>query len=65
MLARAYLMVALLSFGLYGVLWLASSTPYFKDRARVRRILRRSFLITVSVAVTVATLATIITVERH
>jgi predicted ferric reductase len=65
MLARAFLMTVLGSGALYGVFWLITCTPYFKNPSRIRRILARSILAFASIALTVATLAFIIAVERH
>jgi hypothetical protein len=65
MLARAFFVALLLACGLYGIGWLATSTPFFKSRERVRRILLRAFLALASIGLTVTILALAITVERH
>jgi ABC-type lipoprotein release transport system permease subunit len=65
MLARAFMVAVLLACGLYVLGVVATTTPYFADRQRQRRILLRSILIFASIALTVATLAFIIAVERH
>jgi heme/copper-type cytochrome/quinol oxidase subunit 2 len=65
MLARAVLFAALLASTLYGIGWVATTTPYFKDRQRKRRIFLRATLVLASIVLTVTTLAVIVTVERH
>jgi hypothetical protein len=65
MLARALIAAVVLACGLYGFGWLATTTPFFENRQRVRRILQRAILALASIAVTVTILAALITVERH
>jgi hypothetical protein len=65
MLARASFVAVLLSLGIYGFGWLATATPFFQSRQRVRCILLRAILALASVVLTVTILALVITVERH
>lgn len=65
MFARAALVALLMASGLYGVGWLITTTPYFKDRGRRRRIFLRTTLVLASIVLTVTLLALVITVERH
>lgn len=64
MIFRAVFLALLLMALIYGLLWLATCTPFFSDKARVRRIMRRTFLTAASACLTVLAMAFLITVDH-
>jgi len=48
MVIRAALLFLIVAASIYSVLWLATFTPYFKNKGRLRRISKRSALIAVA-----------------
>ncbi|WKZ86283.1 hypothetical protein N5B55_04855 [Ralstonia pickettii] len=64
MILRAVFLALLLMALIYGVLWLATCTPFFKDKARIRRIIRRTFLTAASACLTVLAMAFLISVDH-
>lgn len=62
---RAAILFLLLIGASYGVLWLATSTPYFKDKARVRSIIKKIALGASSIVIAVAIFGSIFFIEHQ
>lgn len=64
MIFRAAFLSLMLACVIYGVLWLAVATPFFKDKQRVRKILKHTLLAIVTGVMTVLAVTFIISVEH-
>lgn len=64
MLPRFIVLCLLIAGAIYGVLYLITSTRYFKDKARVRQLLKVSALVIATAVLTIIAIASISLVEH-
>jgi len=64
MIIRAAFLFLLAAGGIYGLLWLATCTRYFRNKGRVRRVSKRSALIAAAIALAWVAMAAITIIDQ-